>query len=131
MEFMYNADFVITIIESLVALAIIFSIIYKATNVFKLKGFLISTGAIVLIFLAIDVFEKFLDYAYNNDTNLIIIFLGILVIFLLWVIIDCIKINLTSGEEIKREFIRDLKTLGLALLGGVVIVGLIVLSIIK
>ena len=131
MEFMYNADFVITIIESLVALAIIFSIIYKATNVFKLKGFLISTGAIVLIFLAIDVFEKFLDYAYNNDTNLIIIFIGILVIFLLWVIIDCIKINLTSGEEIKREFIRDLKTLGLALLGGVVIVGLIVLSIIK
>ena len=132
---MENFETIISVIESLVALAMLGGLILGSTKAFKLKGFVISVSVIILIILGITCFEKFLDYSYNNAPILIIIFFAILAIFLLWIIYITIKENLTSGEETKRKFIkdliRDLKNLGIALLGGVVIVGLIVVALIN
>ncbi len=132
---MENFETIISVIESLVALAMLGGLIWGSTKAFKLKGFVISVSVIILIILGITCFEKFLDYSYNNAPILIIIFFAILAIFLLWIIYITIKENLTSGEETKRKFIkdliRDLKNLGIALLGGVVIVGLIVVALIN
>ena len=132
---MENFDLIVTVIESILSLAVLGGLIWGSTKAFKLKGFVISVSVIILIILGITCFEKFLDYSYNNAPILIIIFFAILAIFLLWIIYITIKENLTSGEETKRKFIkdliRDLKNLGIALLGGVVIVGLIVVALIN
>lgn len=132
---MENFDLIVTVIESILSLAVLGGLIWGSTKAFKLKGFVISVSVIILIILGITCFEKFLDYSYNNAPILIIIFFAILAIFLLWIVFITVKENLTSGEETKRKFIkdliRDLKNLGIALLGGVVIVGLIVVALIN
>ena len=132
---MENIDLIVTVIESILSLAVLGGLIWGSTKAFKLKGFVISVSVIILIILGITCFEKFLDYSYNNAPILIIIFFAILAIFLLWIVFITVKENLTSGEETKRKFIkdliRDLKNLGIALLGGVVIVGLIVVALIN
>ena len=131
---MENFETIISVIESLVALAVLGGLIWGSTKAFKLKGFVISVSVIILIILGITSFEKLLDYSYNNAPILIIIFFAILAIFLLWIVFITVKENLTSGEETKRKFIKEsvqqLKILGLSLLGGALIVGLIVASLI-
>ena len=131
---MENVETIISIIEGLVALVMLCGLIWVCTKAFKLKGFIISVAAIILIFLGTTGFEKFLDYSYNNAPILIIIFFAISVIFLLWIVFITVKENLTSGDARKRKFIKDtiqqLKVLGLSLLGGAAIVGAIILLII-
>ena len=135
---MNNLSLTILLIESLsalVILGILVWVIYVTTKNFGLKGFLRISSAIILPILIGIATEKFFDNNYEDSPILIMIVLGICAIFLIWVIINTIMTNLNSGEENKRKFIRDLirdlKTLGLALLGGVVIVGLIVLSVLS
>ena len=131
---MENVDFILTIFEGLLALATIGGLIWTCTKSFGLKGFVLSFGGLILFVLGIDLLEKFIDYSFDNKPILIIIFFAILALFMLWIIIITVKENLTSGEEIKRKFIKDtiqqLKVLGLSLLGGAAIVGLIVASLI-
>lgn len=131
---MENVDFILTIFEGLLALATIGGLIWACTKSFGLKGFVLSFGGLILFVLGIDLLEKFIDYSFDNKPILIIIFFAILALFMLWIIIITVKENLTSGEEIKRKFIKDtiqqLKVLGLSLLGGAAIVGLIVASLI-
>lgn len=132
---MEKFDFIITIIEGILSLAVLVSFIWACTKEFKLKGFVLSLSGFILLFLGIGLFEKFINYSLDNKPILIIIFFAVIAIFLLWIIYITIKENLTSGEETKRKFIkdliRDLKNLGIALLGGVVIVGLIVVALIN
>ena len=73
---MENFETIISVIESLVALVMLCGLIWVCTKAFKLKGFIISVAAIILIFLGTTGFEKFLDYSYNNAPILIIIFFG-------------------------------------------------------
>lgn len=132
---MENFETIISVIESIVALVMLGGLIWGCTEAFKLKGFVISTCAIILIILGITGFEKFLDYSYNNAPILIIIFFAISVIFLLWIVFITVKENLTSGDARKRKFIKDtiqeLKVLGLSLLGGAAIVGVIILLVVS
>lgn len=132
---MENVDFIISIIEGLIALATLVGLIWGCTKAFGVKGFILSLGGIILFLLAITGFEKFLDYAFDNAPILIVIFFAILAIYMLWIIFITVKENLTSGEAIKRKFIKDtiqqLKVLGLSLLGGAAIVGLIFWSVVS
>lgn len=132
---MENIDLIVTVIESILSLAILGGFIWKCTKAFGLKGFVLSLSGFILLFLGIGLFEKFINYSLDNKPILIIIFFAVIAIFLLWIIYITIKENLTSGDDIKRKFIkdliRDLKNLGIALLGGVVIVGLIVVALIN
>ena len=132
---MENIDLIVTVIESIVVLAILGDFILKCTKAFRLKGFMLSLSGFILFFLVIGLFEKFINYSLDNKPILIIIFFAVIAIFLLWVIYITIKENLTSGDDIKRKFIKEsvqqLKILGLSLLGWALIVGLIVASLIQ
>ncbi len=130
---MENVNLIITIIESIVSLAILGVFIWGCTKSFGLKGFVLSLSGFLILFLGIDLFEKFINYSIDNKPILITIFFAVIAMFLLWIIYITVKENLTSGVDIKRKFIKDsiqqLKILGLSLLGGALIVGLILASI--
>lgn len=134
---MSNFNLIISHIGSLCGLIMIGILIWCmwiCTKFFGIKGFYRFFGVVILpIFIAIAV-EKFLDNTFDDNPALILAVLGICAIFLIWVVINSIITNLNSGEDNKRKFIkdliRDLKNLGIALLGGAAIVGLIVASLI-
>jgi len=130
-----NFDLILSIIEGILCLVALGGLIWGCTKSFGVKGFISSFGGIILLLFLITGFEKFIDYALDNSPILIIILLAIFGIFMLWIIFITVKENLTSGEAIKRKFIKDtiqqLKILGLSLLGGFLIVGIIFLLIIS
>ena len=52
---MENFETIISVIESLVALAMLGGLIWGSTKAFKLKGFVISVSVIILIILGIEI----------------------------------------------------------------------------
>ncbi len=84
---MENIEFIITIIESILALAILAAFIFGCTKSFGLKGFVLSVSGFILLFLGIDLFEKFINYSLDNAPIFIIIFFAFVSIFLIWVTI--------------------------------------------
>jgi len=127
-------DFIITIIESILSLAVLISFIWTFTKEFKLKGFVLSLGGIILIVFCIDLLEKFINYSLDNQPIFIIILLAIIAIFLIWIIIYTIREKVKAAGENKKKFINDtmseLKVLLFSLLIGAVIVGIIVFLLI-
>ncbi len=131
---MEKFDFIITIIESILSLAVLISFIWTFTKEFKLKGFVLSLGGIILIVFCIDLLEKFINYSLDNQPIFIIILLAIIAIFLIWIIIYTIREKVKAAGENKKKFINDtmseLKVLLFSLLIGAVIVGIIVFLLI-
>lgn len=131
---MEKFDFIITIIESILSLAVLISFIWTFTKEFKLKGFVLSLGGIILIVFCIDLLEKFINYSLDNQPIFIIILLAIIAVFLIWIIIYTIREKVKAAGENKKKFINDtmseLKVLLFSLLIGAVIVGIIVFLLI-
>lgn len=135
---MDNLNLTISLIGSicgLIMLGVLVWCMWLCTKFFGIKGFLRFVGVVILPILIAIATEKFLDNTFDDNPALILIILGIFAIFLIWVVVNTVMTNLNSGEDSKRKFIkdliRDLKNLGIALLGGVVIVGLIVVALIN
>lgn len=135
---MDNLNLTISLIGSicgLIMLGVLVWCMWLCTKFFGIKSFLRFVGVVILPILIAIATEKFLDNTFDDNPALILIILGIFAIFLIWVVVNTVMTNLNSGEDSKRKFIkdliRDLKNLGIALLGGVVIVGLIVVALIN
>ena len=131
---MEKFDFIITIIESILSLAVLISFIWTFTKEFKLKGFVLSLGGIILIVFCIDLLEKFINYSLDNKPIFIVIFLAVIATFLIGLFVYIIKEKYKAAGENKKKFINDtmseLKVLLFSLLIGAVIVGIIVFLLI-
>lgn len=131
---MEKFDFIITIIESILSLAVLISFIWTFTKEFKLKGFVLSLGGIILIVFCIDLLEKFINYSLDNKPIFIVIFLAVIATFLIGLVVYIIKEKYKAAGENKKKFINDtmseLKVLLFSLLIGAVIVGIIVFLLI-
>ncbi len=124
---MENLENIIFIVESIVSLAVIVGFIYSATKISKLRGFLISSGILLVSFL----FIRFIEWIFDSKGNHPILFYAFLImfsLFLLWIAVDGLIYKLTSGDEIKKMFIKDtlnkLKILGFSAIGAILIVAL-------
>ena len=131
---MEKFDFIITIIESILSLVVLISFIWTFTKEFKLKGFVLSLGGIILIVFCIDLLEKFINYSLDNKPIFIVIFLAVIATFLIGLVVYIIKDKYKAAGENKKKFINDtmseLKVLLFSLLIGAVIVGIIVFLLI-
>ncbi len=124
---MENIENIIFIAECLVSLAIIVGFVYSATKNSKIKGFLISTSILLVSFLFFGSIEWIFNIQGNNPI-LFYAFLIIFVLFLIWLTVDGLIHNLTSGDEIKSVFIKDtvkkLTILGFSAIGAILILEL-------
>ncbi|MBR2526022.1 hypothetical protein IKE67_06110 [bacterium] len=118
--------------EAVFVLLLFGSIIWGATSAFKVKGFIISTGSIVLTIIALVWYEKFLDYSLDNNPLLIVILLGLMALFLIGITIYAIKkefdtfgYNKEGRKKIKNFLLISLKQFIFALLFGIIVVGVI------
>ena len=124
---MENLENIIFIVEGIVSLVVIVGFIYSATKISKIKGFLVSSG-ILLLFLLLFSFIEWICHCQEIHPVLFYTFIILLSLFLLWCTVDGLIYNLTSGDEIKKIFIKDtlykLKILGLSTIGAVLILEL-------
>lgn len=124
---MENLENIIFIVESIVSFVVIIGFIYSATKISKMKGFLISSGILLTFFL----FIRFIEWIFGCQENYPVLFYAFLImfsLFLLWIVVDGLIYNLTSGDEIKKMYIKDtlhkLKIIGLSAIGAVLILEL-------
>lgn len=124
MENLYNIVF---ISECIVSFAIVVGFIYYATKKSKIKGFLVSSG-ILLLFLLLFSFIEWICHCQEIHPVLFYTFIILLSLFLLWCTVDGLIYNLTSGDEIKKMFIKDtfhkLKIVVFSAIGAVLILEL-------
>ena len=124
---MENLENIIFIVEGIVSLVVIVGFIYSATKISKIKGFIISFSILFIYFL----FLKFIEWIFDCNRSHPILFYAFIIIFslfLLWIAVDGLIYNLTSGDEIKKMFIKDtfhkLKIVVFSAIGAVLILEL-------
>lgn len=94
-------------------------------------------GMFVLMFVIENSIEKFVDYSYDENPWLMMIFLIGAFLFFVWILIDFFvkkfsecKKNSKKMNEFKKALIQDFKVLGISLLIGFLTIGFIVLILI-
>ncbi len=127
---------IVSVIETIFGLLVLGSVIWGVTSAFKFKGFVISTGSIALIIIAIIYFEKFINYSIDNKPLLILIVLGLIAIFLIGITIYALKeqfdlygYDREGRKKIKNFLATSLKQLFWSLFAGFAIVGIIFLFV--